>query len=126
MPVLTQGKDALVRATVKLGGSATKGESASREGQAGGVVSRLALVFDVFLLDAEPPGLGGHQSPPSQNWLRPMGRASSHMDNLFHGGGGPIQRGSSSSKFLHCLRSPSLIEPRVHHSLGPMKQRLLG
>lgn len=46
MPLLTQG-------------GITKGDSVSREGQAGGPASRLALVFDVPLLDPEPPGRGG-------------------------------------------------------------------
>lgn len=47
MPLLTQGR-------------VTKGDSISREGQAGGLALRLALVLDVPLLDPEPPGWGGH------------------------------------------------------------------
>lgn len=43
MPLLTRGR-------------VTKGDSVYREGQAGGPASRLALVFDVPLLDPEPPG----------------------------------------------------------------------
>lgn len=42
-------------ARARLGRSATKGDSASEEGLAGGPTSRLALVFDV----PEPLGLGG-------------------------------------------------------------------
>lgn len=49
-PVFIEEKDALVRAMAKLGRSATKGDSASREGQAGSLASSLDLVSDVLNL----------------------------------------------------------------------------
>lgn len=53
-------ENSCARAGAGQGRLATKGNSASREGHAGGPDARLALVLDVPPLDPEPPGPGGH------------------------------------------------------------------
>ena len=68
------------------------------------------MVFDVPLLDPEPPGLGGHWVGwwPCWNWLRPMGKAFSHMDCLLYGEREPIQKG----KFQLQVPTPFKENPR--------------
>ena len=86
MPVLCSGQGCL---------SQGRSPAGQARHQARGLASGLALVFDVPLFDPEPPGPGGHWVGwwPCWKWLRPKGKTSSHMDHLFYGERGPIQKG---------------------------------
>ena len=128
-PVFIQDKDALVGAMAKLGRSATKGDSASREGQAGSLASSLDLVSDVLnlilnllsLLGLEDTGwAGGPVRTDLDQGAGPRGNTLSWAACFLEAGWGEaLQKVSSNSKFMRCLRSPSLIESSLYQSQSP-------